>query len=108
MEIINATPHTLNIVNVKGETVSIAPSGILPRVEEREIRRETLVDFELVTLSAGNVCGLPPAEAGKFYVVSRPVASALVGKRNDILVPGSFIRDEGGNIVGCKGLAQFE
>lgn len=108
MEIINATPHTLNIINKNGEAVSIAPSGILPRVEEREVRRGIIGDFELVTFSAGEVYGLPPVETGKFYVVSRPVASALVGKRNDILVPGSFLRDEGGNIVGCKGLAQFE
>lgn len=108
MEIINATPHILNVIDKNGQTVSIAPSGIIPRVEEREIRRADIGDFELVTLSAGEVYGLPPAEAGKFYVVSRPVANALVGKRSDILVPGSFIRDEGGNIVGCKGLAQFE
>ena len=108
MKIINATPHTLNIINKNGETVSIVSSGIVPRVEEREISCEILGDFKLITLSVGEVYGLPPVEAGKFYVVSRPVASALVGERNDILVPGSFIRDKDGNIIGCNGLAQFK
>lgn len=83
MQIINLTPHDINLSS--GE---IYPrSGTLARVD----------------MPYGDVSGLPKEEEGKGYIVSVLVAERLPG-RKDLLVPGAQVRDEKGRIVGCESL----
>ena len=49
--------------------------------------------------------GLPDFKDGVFYVVSQLVKSALPN-RKDLLVPAEVVRDEKGQIIGCKSLGR--
>ena len=52
----------------------------------------------------GEVIDLPSQEKNTFFIVSRLVLSACKD-RDDLLVPNELVRDENGNIIGCKSLA---
>jgi hypothetical protein len=102
-QIKNFTPHPISICNNAGEVT-------------REIQPEGLVRLRAVTVPAGEIDGvpvtrtefgqpegLPDFKEGTFYIVSQLVKSALPS-RSDLLVPAEVVRDENGNIVGCKSL----
>lgn len=107
MEIINLTPHALNIV-VGDHTVTIPPSGVVARVDVTRTVAETLtVDGVEVPVNAttyGAVVGLPDPEPDTMYVVSALVAQAA--KRPDVLVPDDLVRDEEGRVIGARALAR--
>ena len=60
--------------------------------------------FGVTVEVTGNVIDMPEPEWLTLYIVSRVVATQLMD-RTDVLVPGDFIRDEAGNIVGCNGFS---
>jgi hypothetical protein len=51
----------------------------------------------------GNIVGLPEPKDGTVYIVSAMVREAA-RDRIDVFSPGSLIRDDAGNVVGCDGL----
>ena len=105
MKLKNFTPH--NVVIVINESKIVIPSDGIARVTETKTVAPSIdVDGVIVEtfLSAfGEVENLPPQEEGVMIIVSALVASAAKG-RDDLLVPGELVRDDGGNIVGCKSL----
>ena len=104
-KIINLTPHSVNIVNSKGEIVKVfEPSGIVARCTQSTERIGDLDGIPLTQSIFGVVIDLPSAQNDTFYIVSRLVLSAC-NNRNDLLVPNELFRDEKGNIIGCQSLA---
>ena len=105
MTIMNCTPHTVNFVNDAGEVVrSIEPSGILPRVSSSislvgDI--DGIPDEETVY---GEVSNLPEKQDGVILIVSAMVASRLP-YRDDLRVPGRQVRNDRGQVIGCKSLS---
>lgn len=105
MIILNCTPHTINFVNDAGEVIrSIEPSGILPRVFSTinlvgDI--DGIPDEETVY---SEVIGLPEKQDGVILIVSAMVASRLPN-RDDIRVPGRQVRNDRGQVIGCKSLS---
>lgn len=123
--LVNLTPHTLNIITdtvvidswmrpdgpdevIKPTTISVPPSGIVSRVNEKTSASKWWLShaIRLNKISFSEIENLPPVMDTVIYVVSRIVAQR-VSNRHDILCPGELIRDEQGNIIGCKGLAHF-
>lgn len=108
--IINLTPHTINIVSRNGITVDIPSTG-LARVKTSKLVCGIVNGITLYAESYGDIEGLPEPRENTIYVVSRPVAQALADprytgeKRTDVYVPGELIRDEDGRPIGCKGLS---
>ena len=103
--IINLTPHTLNVISRNGIVVDIPSTG-LARVSSTRVVCGITNGITLYSERYGNVEGLPAPCENTIYIVSRPVATALVGSdRNDIYVPGELIRDEQGRPIGCKGFS---
>ena len=101
----NFTPH--NVVIVVDSTKLVIPSDGIARVTETKTATPS-IDVDGVTIETfrsefGEVENLPPKEEGVMIIVSALVASAAKG-RDDLLVPGELVRDDGGNIVGCKSL----
>ena len=99
----NFTPHPISICNNAGEII-------------RVIQPEGLVRLKAVTVPVGEIDGvpttrtefqqpegLPEFQEGVFIVVSQLVKTALPS-RSDLLVPAEVVRDEKGNIIGCKSL----
>ena len=105
MKIINCTPHTINFVNDAGEVIrTIEPSGILPRVSSSinlvgDI--DGIPDEETVY---GEITDLPEKQDGVILIVSAMVASRLPN-RDDLRVPGRQVRNDRGQVIGCKSLS---
>ncbi len=102
MNIINCTPHVVNVV-VGDKVIDLAPSGVI------ELSESILISGTEVPVyqdTYGELNDLPEQQEGTFLVVSRLVAAAAKG-RNDLLVPGALIRNEAGQPIGCKGLARI-
>ena len=104
VEIINATPHSVTDV----ETGTAYPaSGITVRVREvcttlpDELQRIPGVTLREHTLLS-EVEGLPDEKEGVFYIVSMLVRQACPGRR-DLISPGELVRDDSGQITGCRG-----
>lgn len=97
-EIINLTPHAINVVGI----VEIPASGLVARVA-------------MVTEEAGYIAGIPtsyteygkienlPEIEGVSFIVSKMVRDACPD-RADLFYPAELVRDEAGNIIGCKSL----
>jgi hypothetical protein len=119
--IINATPHTITILNKAGITQDakkqflgnkkaivvlkeIPASGILPRVKMSNEPAEPIDGIPVETVIYGDIEGLPDADGETFYIVSGLVAAASSKQgRTDCLAPGAIVRDESNpsNVLGC-------
>ena len=103
---VNLTPHTLNVVDRNGKIHNIEPSGIVARVTTSKMMVGSTDNFSFTAEVTGNVVDMPEPQWLTLYIVSRVVATQLMD-RTDVLVPGDFIRDEAGNIVGCNGFSMI-
>ena len=105
MKLKNFTPH--NVVIVINNSTIVIPSDGIARVTETKTATPSIdvdgVIIETFISAFGEVENLPPQEEGVMLIVSALAASAAKG-RDDLLVPGELVRDDGGNIVGCKSL----
>ena len=107
MEIINLTPHDVNIV-LDGRVITIERSGKIARCEQQTQKVNELnysnTIIPITQTSYGEVVDLPEPKENVYYIVSRLVMSAVSG-RSDLLVPNGLVRDDNGNIIGCESLA---
>ena len=101
--ILNFTPHALNVVDLDGN-VTTFPSVGVARVATSVKALDPVCGFDVVSTRFSDVTGLPDYDPDKYYVVSRLVLSACPD-RADLLCPGELIRDADGNVVGCKGFS---
>ena len=105
MTIMNCTPHTVNFVNDAGEVVrSIEPSGILPRVSSSINLVGDIGGIPDEETVYGEVTDLPEKQDGVILIVSAMVASRLPN-RDDLRVPGRQVRNDRGQVIGCKSLS---
>ena len=108
MEIINLTPHNVNVVLHNGNVVTIPSSGVVARCAQQTEQVGTIdyagTEIPLTVTSYGEVVDLPEPRTNTYYVVSRLVMSAASG-RTDLLCPNGLVRDDNGNIIGCESLA---
>ena len=106
--IINKTPHPIHIVDADGAVVRTFPA--CPAEDLIRLRAETVPCEELDGVPTsrtefGEATGLPDYEEGVYYVVSQLVKSAKAS-RSDLLVPAEVVRDENGQIIGCRSLGR--
>ena len=107
VKVYNLTPHTLNIIDSDGNVTVIPASGAIARVGTTEVLVGRLGLVEVVKRSFGKVeWGFDMSQMKKdtVYIVSSLVASAIKD-RHDILVPGTLVRNDEGQPIGCQGLA---
>lgn len=108
MNVINLTPHQVRSVAESCDVI-IPASGQVARVATRArpagYARVTGTDqfVPLAYTEFGQVTGLPAQQEGTIYVVSQLVAQAAP-ERDDLWVPGDLIRDQHGQVVGCRRL----
>lgn len=102
MNLVNLTPHTVNLITASGETISLPPSGTVARVSSKSSPVGEVEGILLTRVTFGEVLDLPPAD-GRTFIVSALVRSA-VPSRGDVASPGDLVRDSGGNVIGCKNL----
>ena len=101
--LINLTPHTINIVVPSG-TIDIPTSGTIARCSQSNEVVGEVNGISVTRQSFGEVENLPAEQEGTYYLVSRLVAAACP-ERHDLLIPGPLVRNEAGQPVGCQGLS---
>ena len=101
MKFINLTPHKINVI---GGTSSreFPPSGTVARCGQIRQCESYLEGVAIFTCAFGPVEGLPEPAPRTLYIVSSLVRQAEPN-RTDLLSPAELIRDEDGNVIGCKG-----
>ena len=110
MEYILTIPLTTTITNLTPHAIvvgsrSFPPSGTLARVAMVITPQGEIDGVPLFKTAFGRVEGLPPMEAGRYYLVSALVASAA-SDRDDLLSPSGLVRDGEGKVIGCEGFTR--
>jgi len=96
-KIINLTPHAIRVGD------QVIPSSGTVRVSEVTLLAGEFNGIPLVRKVYGNVEGLPEPQPDTLFIVSTIVRFALP-EREDLASPGDLVRDENGNVIGCKNL----
>lgn len=108
MEIVNLTPHTINIRVYDDWSLlfyaDIEPSGVIARVSAKEFFMNNINGIPVTRTEYGEIENLPAPCEGTVYVVSSIVA-ARCPERADVFFPGRPVRDNQGQIVACAGLS---
>lgn len=109
--VINLTPHTINLVAEDGtQLLSLESQGIARVASSTEVVGFLQVGGVAVPqthTTFGEVEGLPEQAPGVGYVVSNMIISALAQqgvRRDDLFTPGLQVRDEQGRVIGCRSL----
>jgi len=107
MTVVNKTPHAVHIVDENSQVVRTYEKGDGQiRLAVTTVQDVPLVDGTPTSrTNFGEPEGLPEFKQGTFYIVSQLVKSTLPD-RIDLLVPAEVVRDEKGNIIGCKSLGR--
>lgn len=105
LNIINLTPHSVNIVDVDGKEIAcFAPTFPSARCTQTNTVVSVMGEIPITKTTFGEIYDLPDEHGDTKYIVSRIVLSAAKG-RKDLLTPNQVVRDGDGNIVGCQSLA---
>lgn len=99
MRIINLTPHEVVLCG------QVLPSAGSARCEAVTEQLMTIDGIKVNRKKFGLVTGLPKPQKDTIYIVSRIVAEALHGSRDDVFIVDETVRDESGKIVGANALA---
>jgi len=107
MTLKNYTQHDINLYRVMDgeEVVDVIESNGVARCDMQRVLYSNLMGIPFYKNKLGEVYGLPKIEADTLLIVSRIVAEALKGVRNDLIIVDDTVRDEKNRIIGCRGFA---
>lgn len=131
-KVVNLTPHQINFIirynieigknelgipeYIREERIyCLPPSGTVARckADRKEVDSIVAQDVDgwditvpITATKFGVVEGLPEPEEDTIYIVSNLVAQA-VPHREDVFFPDDIVRDEQGNIIGCRALGKI-
>ncbi len=109
MNIINLTPHDINIY-VADECVRTIKSSGIARATYTQEAVGSLEGIPVVRNHYGVPTDLPEPSAGTVYIVSALTADAAyrVGRTTeDLFLTGELVRDKEGCVIGCRALCKF-
>jgi len=102
MKFVNLTPHDITVISDWPNRTTFTKSGTIARVTQNTTVVQVVDGINISTASFGPVVGLPGWIKDTLYIVSAMVKSASAG-RSDLVSPGELVRDDSGNVIGCKG-----
>lgn len=110
-QLVNLTPHTINLVAEDGtQLLSLESQGVARVAATTEVVGQLQVGEVVVPqthTTFGEVEGLPEQAPGVGYIVSNMIISALAQqgvRRDDLFTPGMQVRDDQGRVIGCRSL----
>ena len=110
-QLVNLTPHTINLVAEDGtQLLSLESQGVARVASTTEIVGYLQVGGVAVPhthTTFGEVEGLPDQAPGVGYIVSNMIIPALAQQgihRDDLFTPGMQVRDDQGRVIGCRSL----
>jgi hypothetical protein len=102
--IINKVPHAVYILDDNNNILRVFPkSNGMIRVEEESHDIGEIDGIHICSTIWGDTTDVPDPQDGVYYIVSQLVKNALP-ERPDLLVPKHVVRDDNGNIIGCRRL----
>lgn len=107
--IINLTPHCINIYDVDGNEVMKFESMGIARADSFETIVGELNGIPVVEMSYGNPIGLPDPADDTAYIVSMLTiqAAVQVGRTtSDLYTTADLVRNDKGQIIGCRKLSR--
>lgn len=106
MNIINLTPHNLNIQAIDRTIKIYPPSGQIARIETKREIIDVVNGINVYRVIFGDLTELPSSKYNTIFIVSQlaKVAANAIG-RYDVFSPGELVRDELGRIIGCDGFS---
>ena len=123
MELVNLTPHVLNVIGSDKEITEIPLSGHVARVEMTREEADSVGQISLWQSVPGKITGIEnlPLKGGKEYifitslVAKRAVLKYLSEQVQEgfedsvpptiiVVSPGELVRNEAGQPIGCQGL----
>jgi len=102
-KIINKTPHKVVVLNKDNEVVQEFETEGQIRLSEKRINRDAINGIPIKEKHYGS-SELPPIKEDTYYIVSSLIALSYPD-RADFLVPDQVVRDDKGNIIGCRALS---
>jgi len=106
IQFINCTPHPITLLDADNNVAITLPKGdVVPRLSQTTKQVDVVNGVSITETQFGATQDLPDAQDGVLLIVSRLILSANP-HRNDLVVPNELVRDDNGNIVGCKSLAR--
>ena len=100
----NYTPHPVTICDEDGNIFrAILPEETPIRLSQQTVPHSLVDGIQLTITRYGAPVDLPEAEEGVWLIVSQMVFDALP-QRADLCVPAELVRDDIGNIIGCRSL----
>ena len=105
MNFVNLTPHALNIIQEDGSVYTLPASGQVARVDAKRTVAYVMDGIEIFETVFGEVTGLPEPDYNNIYIVSAMVAQRCK-HRADLYSPGELVRNDAGQVVGCRGLTK--
>ena len=102
--IINKVPHPVYILDDTDSIIKMFPQSTgMIRLDEHSEDIGKINGIPICNTTWLNTASVPPAESGIYYIVSQLVKNAMP-ERPDFLVPKDVVRDNDGNIIGCRKL----
>ena len=109
--IVNLTPHDVVVYDENGENIlQTIPSSGMARVEQKSEKFAEINGIPVNKTSYGVVENLPDKKEGTIYIVSLLTAQAIKEQepnRKDIYIVDEIVRNEKGQILGCKAFARI-
>ena len=105
MLILNMTPHPINVLDAESREIARFESAGQIRLASHTEQAENIAGIPTSRTVFGTPEGLPDFVSGTYYIVSQLVKSALPG-RTDLLVPAEVVRNDSGQIIGCRSLGR--
>ena len=105
MQLINLTPHAVDIMSTAGIVKTIPASGMVARLTTSTQVVGEVDGIRLTKTVFGEPTALPEQKDDTFYIVSQLIKNALP-QRSDLLVPAEVLRDNQGKILYCQSLGQ--
>jgi hypothetical protein len=104
MQLVNLTPHPVQVMRVNGTFIELPKGSIVPRLATTETVIGEIDGAKIVKTIFGATVDLPEAADDTILIVSRLVKDANPG-RTDLVCPGAALRDETGKIIGADGFS---
>lgn len=110
-QIINLTPHLINIYRDGEIILTIPSSGTARAMEGKDKEVCSINGIPVIKKTYSEPENLPEFHENVFYVVSALTAQSAkdCGRATeDLLLTGNLVRDESGRVIGCEALCVFE
>ena len=105
MKILNYTPHSITLIDYKGESTEYPSNGVA-RCEEIKSVVGSAGGYPIYEVKYGNLSGLPEWEDNTVIVVSVIAAQAAkAAGRTDCLIVTDVVRNDKGQVIGARGFA---